>query len=468
MIWDFAEGNPIGRSSGAWEVFVNGIASASTRMFEQTRDESRGVAIQVGAGTQSISTNKVVSTDPPYYDNVGYADLSDFFYVWLRRTLRPFFPDLFTTLAVPKAEELVATPDRHGGKEEADLFFLEGMSHALGRLASQAHSAFPVTVYYAFKQTETKGNGAITSTGWETFLEAVVRSGFAVTGTWPMRTENASRLRGISSNALASSIVLVCRRRPADTPASSRREFLNALRSELPPALAELQKSNIAPVDLAQAAIGPGMAIFSRHSEVMEADGSPMSVRSALVEINRMLDETLTRQEGDLDADTRFCVAWYEQYGNGERDYGEAEVLFNAKNTSFEGLQRAGVVVGGKGKVRLKPRSELDADWDPDTDRRITDWEGAQYLTRSLTAEQGGGVAEAARLVLAMGTDRAEKARALAYRLYSLADRKGWAEEARAYNILVTSWPQIQTEAGRLATSAPEQVGFGFSPGGGP
>ena len=468
MVWDFAEGNPLGRSSGAWEVFVNGIASASTKMFKQTSDESQGVADQVGAGTQGISTNKVVSTDPPYYDNVGYADLSDFFYVWLRRTLRPFFPDLFTTLAVPKAAELVATPDRHGGKDEADQFFLEGMSHALGRLASQAHSAFPVTVYYAFKQTENKGDGATASTGWETFLDAVIRSGFAVTGTWPMRTENASRLRGMSSNALASSIVLVCRRRPAATPASSRREFLNALRSELPPALAELQTSNIAPVDLAQAAIGPGMAIFSRHSEVMEADGSPMSVRSALVEINRTLDETLARQEGDLDADTRFCVAWYEQYGTGERDYGEAEVLFNAKNTSFEGLRRAGVVAGGKGKVRLKRRGELDADWDPASDRRITDWEGAQYLTRSLTAEQGGGVDEAARLVLAMGTERAEKARALAYRLYSLADRKGWAEEARAYNILVTSWPQVQTEAGRLATSAPEQVGFGFSTGDGP
>ena len=342
------------------------------------------------------------------------------------------------------------------------------MTRAFAQVASKAHSAFPVTIYYAFKQAETKGDGGTASTGWETFLDAVIRSGFSVTGTWPIRTELANRARGMGSNALASSIVLVCRRRPADTLVSSRREFLNALRSELPPALAELQKSNIAPVDLAQAAIGPGMAIFSRHSEVMEADGSPMSVRSALVEINRMLDETLARQEGDLDADTRFCVAWYEQYGSGERDYGEAEVLFNAKNTSFEGLQRAGVVVGGRGKVRLTRRDELDPDWDPATDRRLTDWETAQHLTRSLTAEQGGGVAEAARLVLAMGTERAEMARALAYRLYSLADRKGWADEARAYNILVTSWPQIQTEAARrLATGAPEQAGFGFSLDGG-
>ena len=465
MVWDFAEGNPIGHSSGSWEVFVSGIADALDRVFALTNREFLGSAGQVDAAAQGMSADKVVSTDPPYYDNVGYADLSDFFYVWLRRTLRPFFADLFATLAVPKTEELVATPDRRGGKEEAERFFLDGMSDALGRLASRAHPAFPVTIYYAFKQAETKGDSGTASTGWETFLNAVIGAGFAVTGTWPMRTENASRLRGMASNALASSIVLVCRRRSADVSTTSRREFLSALRSELPSALSDLQKSNIAPVDLAQAAIGPGMAIFTDHSQLLEADGSPMSVRSALVEINRMLDETLARQEADMDADTRFCVAWYEQYGTGERAYGEAEVLFNAKNTSFEGLERAGVVVGGKGKVRLTRRDELDAAWDPTTDRRITDWEGAQHLTRSLTAEQGGGMAEAARLVLAMGAERAERARALAYRLYSLADRKGWADEARAYNILVTSWPQIQTEAGRLAAGVPEQAGFGFSPG---
>ena len=466
MSWDYCELNTLLHGTGSYNGAINWTAESIEGVVSRAGALS-GVAVQLDATTQILSQPKLVSTDPPYYDNVGYADLSDFFYVWLRRALRTVFPDLFATLAVPKDEELVATPDRHGGREEAERFFLNGMTRAFAQVASKAHSAFPVTIYYAFKQTEAKGDRGTASTGRETFLDAVLRSGFSVTGTWPMRTELANRVRGMGSNALASSIVLVCRQRAANTPATSRREFLNALRSELPPALAELQKSNIAPVDLAQAAIGPGMAIFSRHSEVMEADGSPMSVRSALVEINRMLDETLARQEGDLDADTRFCVAWYEQYGNGERDYGEAEVLFNAKNTSFEGLQRAGVVVGGRGKVRLTRRDELDPDWDPATDRRLTDWESAHHLTRSLTAEQGGGVAEAARLVLAMGTERAEKARALAYRLYSLADRKGWADEARAYNILVTSWPQIHTEAGRLATSAPEQVGFGFSPGGG-
>ena len=341
------------------------------------------------------------------------------------------------------------------------------MKEAIRRLAEQVHPAFPVTIYYAFKQAEAKSDGGTASTGWETFLEAVIRAGFSISGTWPVRTEGTGRIRAKDANALASSIVLVCRRRSPDTPPTSRRDFLAALRSELPPALADLQKSNIAPVDFAQAAIGPGMAIFTRYARVLEADGSPMPVRAALVEINRTLDETLARQEGDLDPDTRFCVVWYEQYGVGERAYGEAEVLFSAKNTSFEGLQRAGVLAGGKGKVRLTRRDELDPDWNPATDRRITDWESAQHLTRSLTAERGGGVAEAARLVLGMGAERAEKARALAYRLYSLAERKRWTDEAHAYNILVTSWPQIRTEAARLAAGVPEQAGFGFAGGDG-
>lgn len=376
--------------------------------------------------------------------------------------MKSVFPELFATLAVPKTEELVATPYRQGGKEAAGAFFLNGMTQALRRLAEHSHAEFPVTIYYAFKQSETKGDAGMASTGWETFLGAAIQSGFAITGTWPMRTELGNRMIGMGSNALASSIVLACRRRAADSVVASRREFLAALRSGLPAALVDLQKSNIAPVDLAQAAIGPGMAIFSRHAQVLEADGSPMSVRSALVEINRMLDETLARQEGDLDADTRFCIAWYEQYGTAERAYGEAEVLFSAKNTSFEGLRQAGVITGGKGKVRIVRRDELNADWDPTVDLRISDWECTQHLTRALTAEEGGGVAEAARLVLTMGANRAEKARSLAYRLYALADRKRWADEANAYNILVTSWPQIRAEAARLGAGVAEQAGLGF------
>ena len=361
-------------------------AFSVTGAAQATRDD---------AATQTVTEDKVVSTDPPYYDNVPYADLSDFFYVWLRRTLRSVFPDLFATLPVPKFAELVAAPYRHGGRESAERFFLDGMKEAISRLAEQAHPAFPVTIYYAFKQAETKGDGGTASTGWETFLDAVITAGFSISGTWPIRTEGTGRIRAKDANALASSIVLVCRRRSADTPTTSRREFLSALRSKLPPALADLQKSNIAPVDLAQAAVGPGMAIFTRYAQVLEAGGSPMSVRSALVEINKVLDETLARQEGDLDAETRVCVAWYEQYGSGERAFGGAEVLFNAKNTSFDGLQDAGVIVGGKGKVRLTRRHELDPDWNPATDQRISDWEGAQHLTRTLTAERGGGVDEA-------------------------------------------------------------------------
>ena len=296
MMWDYGEANPFSDSGGGFSSAFGWIEPAIRFLMGGVP----GAAESGNAPSQTISRGKVVSTDPPYYDNVGFADLSDFFYVWLRRALRPVFPDLFATLTVPKAEELVATPHRHGGTEHAEAFFLNGMTRAMRCLAERAHPVFPVTIYYAFKQTETRGGDGTASTGWETFLGAVIRSGFAVTGTWPMRTELASRMRGVRSNALASSIVLVCRRRSADTPTTSRREFLSALRSELPPALSELQKSNIAPVDLAQAAIGPGMAIFTRYLQVLEADGTPMSVRSALVEINRILDETLTRQEADL------------------------------------------------------------------------------------------------------------------------------------------------------------------------
>ena len=463
IVWDYAESNPLTKGGGSFSTALSKISMVLNEIYTVGLAQSS----QNNAMIQTLTQDKIVSTDPPYYDNVPYADLSDFFYVWLRRMLRPVFPDLFSTLVVPKTEELIAARYRHGSRERAEQFFLGGMKEAIRCLAEQVHPAFPVTIYYAFKQAEAKSDGGTASTGWETFLEAVIRAGFSISGTWPVRTEGTGRIRAKDANALASSIVLVCRRRSSDTPPTSRRDFLAALRSELPPALADLQKSNIAPVDFAQAAIGPGMAIFTRYARVLEADGSPMPVRAALVEINRTLDETLARQEGDLDSDTRFCVAWYEQYGVGERAYGEAEVLFSAKNTSFEGLQRAGVLAGGKGKVRLTRRDELDPDWNPATDRRITDWESAQHLTRSLTAERGGGVAEAARLVLGMGAERAEKARALAYRLYSLAERKRWTDEAHAYNILVTSWPQIRTEAARLAAGVPEQAGFGFAGGDG-
>ena len=283
------------------------------------------------AAHRSLVADKVVSTDPPYYDNIGYADLSDFFYVWLRRSLKPVFPDLFATLAVPKAEELVATPYRHGSKEKAEAFFLDGMTQAMHRLAEQAHPAFPVTIYYAFKQAESDGDEGTASTGWETFLDAVIRAGFAISGTWPMRTELGNRMSGIGTNALASSIVLVCRPRAADAPTATRREFVTALKAELPVALAHLQRGNIAPVDLAQAAIGPGMAVYTRYAKVLDAEGKPLTVREALALINQTLDEALAEQEGDFDADSRWALAWFEQSGFAEGEYGVAETALQGQ-----------------------------------------------------------------------------------------------------------------------------------------
>jgi putative DNA methylase len=288
-------------------------------------------------------------------------------------------------------------------------------------------------------------------------LEGLINAQFTITGTWPVRTTKKARAVARNTNALASAIVIVCRERPENALAATRRDFINALKRELPKAVQTLQHENIAPVDLAQACIGPGMAVFSRHSQVLEADGGSMSVRSALVEINRVLDETLAKQEGEMDSNTRFCVAWFEQYGMRERDYGEAEILFTAKNTSFTALERAGVIVGGRGKVRLKSRDELETLWDPRTDTRVTDWRCVQYMLRALTGDAGGGVAEAAHLSVAMGPAHMDHVRALAYRLYTAAERRGWTEDALAYNILVTSWPEIQTEAAKFAAGGPAQ-----------
>ena len=387
-----------------------------------------------------LSGEKLISTDPPYYDNVGYADLSDFFYVWLRRTLRHVFPDLFATVAVPKTEELVATPFRHGSKGDAETFFLNGMGQAMRRIAEQAHPGFPVSIYYAFKQSEVQqGDAGIASTGWETFLDAVIRSGFAISGTWPMRTELSNRLRGMNSNALASSIVLVCRQRPSDASAATRREFLNSLRSELPHTLRLLQAGNIAPVDLAQAAIGPGMAVFTRYAKVLDAEGKPLSVREALELINRTLDEVLAEQEGDFDSDSRWAVAWFEQHGFDEGEYGIAETLSKAKNTSVAGLVEAGILASKGGKVRLLKPDQLPEDWDPTTDTRLTAWEMVHHLVRVLEAD---GESSAAELAARLGAN-AEVARELCYRLYTLCERKKRAAEALSYNSLVQSWPEI-------------------------
>ena len=442
MLWDFAENNVFGGVAGDYLTSLDNMVKALERM----PCSGRGEADQFDAQTVSTSGSRIVSTDPPYYDNIGYAALSDFFYVWLRRTLKPIFPSLFATLAVPKAEELIASPHRHGGKEQAETFFLAGMSRALVSLATQIHYAFPITIYYAFKQAEKKSTGGLSSTGWETFLGAVIQSGLTIGGTWPMRTELGNRMIGKDSNALASSIVLVCRKRPDNTPLATRREFIAALRSELPAALVQLQNGNIAPVDLAQAAIGPGMAVYSRYARVIDAQGNPVSVRDALAFINQILDETLAKQEGDFDADTRWALAWFEQHGFAEGDFGVAETLSTAKNTSVQGLEQAGILASKAGKVRLLTPLALPEDWNPATDTRLTVWEAVHHLVRALETR---GDTAAATLVAQLG-GIADTARELTYRLYTIAERQNRATEAFSYNALVQSWPEIA----RLAQSA--------------
>ena len=358
-----------------------------------------------------------------------------------------------------KAGELVATPYRHGSKEEAERFFLEGMTRALRRLAEQAHPAFPTTIYYAFKQAESDGEQGTSSTGWETFLAAAIEAGFAVSGTWPIRTERGARALSIGTNALASSIVLVCRPRPADAPKATRREFLQALDAELPPALRELQQSNIAPVDLAQAAIGPGMAIFTRYAAVLDAQGRPLSVREALAAINETLDRVLAAQEGDFDPDTRWAIAWFEQKGFEIGDYGTAETLSVAKNTSVAGMVQAGILEARQGKVRLLRAAELEAGWDPSRDARRTVWEMVHHLVRAL---ETGGEDAAAELVAALGGE-AERARELAYRLYVIAERKKRPAEALAYNALVQSWPELARLAESRRAGGPRQAELGLT-----
>jgi putative DNA methylase len=452
MVWDYAESNPLCDSSGSY----SNLYERQVKGFTALGGGHPGLASQADAHCQTISASKIISTDPPYYDNIGYADLSDFFYVWLRRTLKSVFPDSFATLAVPKAQELVATPYRHGGKEKAEAFFLDGMSQAMHRLAEQAHPAFPVTIYYAFKQSETESDeaGETASTGWDTFLEAVVQAGFSIGGTWPMRTEKQGRVIGNDTNALASSIVLVCRPRAADAATGSRRDFLTALKVELPVALAHLQRGNIAPVDLAQAAIGPGMAVYTRYAKVLDAEGKAVSVREALALINQTLDEVLAKQEGDFDADTRWALAWFEQYGFASAEYGVAETLSKAKNTSVTGLVEAGILASKGGKVHLLKTSELPENWDPATDKRLTVWEMVHHLIRVLEA---GGESAAATLAAKMGS-KTEIVRELAYRLYTLCERKKRAPEALAYNALVQSWPEIIHLAQEGRKPSPEQT----------
>ncbi|MBI3978728.1 MAG: DUF1156 domain-containing protein [Chloroflexi bacterium] len=448
MTWDYAEANALSTAGGGFVLTLDSLAEV---LLKLAANPQRCRVLQRDATSPCGGKDILVCTDPPYYDNIGYADLSDFFYVWLRRSIGKLYPDVLATLLTPKTEELVATPHRFDGdRERANSFFEDGLAKAFDRMHSVQHPDQPLTLFYAFKQAEASENGradeeegpSVVSTGWETMLAGLVAAGFGITGTWPMRTELITSLKK-EVGALASSIVLVCRIRPENAPLASRREFLGALKRELPEALRKLQLGNIAPVDLAQAAIGPGMAVFSRYRKVLEAGGAPMSVRTALALINQALDEVLSEQEAEYDADTRWAVAWFQQFGTGEGPYGAAETLSKAKDSSVDGLVEAGIATARAGKVRLLRRDELPDDWDPLADRRLTVWEVTHHLTRALEQHGEDGAAG----ILAKVGALADVARDLAYRLYTTCERKGWAQDGFAYNSLVVAWPEIERVA---------------------
>ena len=456
MSWDFVECNPLCTSTGNWMAMVDWIWKAIQKLPEG----EMGKVFQLDAQTQTVSQNKVISTDPPYYDNIGYADLSDFFYVWMRRGLRNIFPDFFATMAVPKAEELVATPYRHGSKEKAEEFFLDGMTSAMHHLAEQAHPGFPVTIYYAFKSSDTDDSGT-SNTGWETFLAAVLEAGFSITGTWPMRTELGNRMISSGTNALASSIVLVCRKRDEDAEEIGRREFLSELRETMPNALRDMMgqdglSSPIAPVDLAQAAIGPGMEIFSKYKAVLNSDGTPMTVHEAMIEINRQITDYLNPDGSGFDPATLFCNDWFQQYGWNEGPFGVADTLARAKGTNVASIKNSGAITAESGIVQIMNWKDYPADYDPASDKNRSTWEACHHMIRVLN-QQGE---EAAGALLAKMSEDGENIRQLAYFLYTLCERKGNAEDARYYNELMTSWHAIVTASMEYMKERPQQEQF--------
>ena len=446
MTWLFAEGNPLAESSGSFHVMLRAV----TRALDNVPAGGRPLVTLADAATRPYR-DAVVCTDPPYYNNIEYADLSDFFYVWLRQGLSDVYPDLFHTALTPKGEELIAAAHRFpGGQREADEHFEQGFERTFARIRDEHRRDVPLVLYYAFKQNEETAAGAV-STGWEKMLAALVRSGFGITATWPIRTERAGRSSAIGANSLASSVVIVCRVRSDSAASVSRRTFLAALREELPAALRELQQGAVAPVDLPQAAIGPGMAVFTRYSSVVEADGSVMSVRTALALINRALDEVLSEQEGDFSADTRFCVKWFGQFGWDEQPYGVAESLSKAVATSVDGLCRGGVFWARAGRARLVGLHELSEGWDPLSDERVTEWEVVLRVAKALDRD---GVEPAARL-LALAGQRVDldTTKELAYLLYSVCEKRGWPASAGLFNGLGTSWSDLSA-AGRTPVSS--------------
>ena len=446
MVWDFAESNPFSHSGGCIDTVIDKVCRFVASI---TEGYSRPAIIQMdAAGQVRLPSQSIVATDPPYYDNIGYADLSDFFYVWQRRTLRDIWPDLFRRVLVPKDEELVATPYRHGSRQVAESFFLDGMTKALANIRASTSSDFPVTIYYAFKQSEAAKEG-LTSPGWASFLQAVFDRGYVIDGTWPIKTESSGRSIGQGSNALASSIVLVCRKRPDDAPVIVRRDFVAQLRSALPAALDKIRVGGVSPVDMAQASIGPGMGVFTAASQVLEPDDTPMTVRTAIALINQVRDELSGEEATGYDPDTRFCIDWFEAFGMDEGNSGDAITMAQAYDIGIDDLEYAGVFSARGGTARLLRRDELPANWHPATDRRLTDWECAQHLAKVLDSPTGG-LDSAARLYSEMAPERGEAARMLAYRLYDICERKDRAAEAQVWNMLAQEWPALEEAAMRL------------------
>ncbi|WP_276946693.1 DUF1156 domain-containing protein [Haematobacter massiliensis] len=451
MVWSFAETGLFSDMAGDYRTSMNSIVKVLLRFSPA----APGVEYHADAQSTNYPPSAVISTDPPYYDNIGYADLSDFFYIWISATLKPVYPDILSVLATPKSDELVATPYRHGGKEAAEQFFLSGMTQAISRMAAHSSNDFPAAIYYAFKQSEV-AEGGVSSTGWATFLSAIIEAGYSVVGTWPIRTERDTGLK-VSMNVLANSVVLVCRKKEATAEVITRAEFIRALKRELPPAISELQAANIAPADMPQSAIGPGMGVFSRYKAVLESDDSPMSVKTALQLINRELDEYLGGIQGEFDADTRFAITWFEQNGNGKGDYGVADNLARARGISVESVKHAGIVESAAGKVRILARDELDSDWDPEDDRHLTVWECLQHLVR---LHEKDGISHETAVLLKKIITQAEAVKDLAYCLYDIsANKRKDAKEATAYNALIADWAELTKAAAAIHdTSGDRQI----------
>lgn len=447
MMWDFGENNVFADAAGDYRTSLGSIV----KVIERFCPNGPGVEVNHDAQTVAYPANTVISTDPPYYDNIGYADLSDFFFCWLKPMLHSIYPDIFGVIQTPKSEELIAAPYRQGGREAAEVFFLDGMRRAIANMARQSSARFPAAIYYAFKQSEVAQEG-VSSTGWATFLQAVLDAGYSVVSTWPMRTELANRMRGQESNALANSVVLVCRKKEPAAETISRAEFIRALKRELPLAVRELQAANIAPADMPQSAIGPGMGIFSRYEAVLESDDNPMSVKTALQLINHQLDEYLGGIQGEFDADTRFAITWFEQFGLGKGDFGVANNIAQARGISVDSVKHAGIVESSAGKVRILKRDELDDGWEPQTDTHLTIWECLQHLVRQHEAD--GISHNTAVLLKKIGSDKAEAVKDLAYCLFDICSNKRKdAKEATAYNALIADW----TDLTRMAASVRDE-----------